>query len=230
MRSMTRVPRPRHLALTAAGLDRRAVLAALIASCALACGTTSASTDHACHHHGGGHELAPDAPSESVYRLAMKLVDQDGRDVTLDAHRGGPVVMAMFYASCTSACPLLIAQLKAADAQLTPAERTRTRFVLVSLDPERDTPQALSELARRHALDLERWSLERAGEADVRRLAAVLGVKYRKLPNGDYNHSSVITVLDREGVARARQEGPRQPAEPIAQAVRAVLGQDEQPK
>ena len=40
----------------------------------------------------------------------------------------------------------------------------------------------------------------------MRRTAAVLGVRYRKLANGEFNHSSVLILLDREGRVLARTE------------------------
>lgn len=168
------------------------------------------------------HLLAAETPSESVYQLGMTLTDQQGRAVKLDQGRGHPVVITMFYSSCPSVCPLLLGQLKAIDAKLPTNERAQTRFLLVSLDPERDTPEALTALAKRYDLDLARWTLTRPALDDVRKLAAVLGIKYRKLPDGNYNHSSVITVLDRSGLIKSRQEGSSQPAEPVLQSIRSV--------
>jgi protein SCO1/2 len=41
----------------------------------------------------------------------------------------------------------------------------------------------------------------------VREVAAVLGVKFRRLSSGAINHSSVIAVLDRQGILRGRIDG-----------------------
>jgi protein SCO1/2 len=48
--------------------------------------------------------------------------------------------------------------------------------------------------------------LARAEESDVRELAAVLGIRYRQLPSGVFSHSAVITLLDADGIVRARTE------------------------
>ena len=45
-----------------------------------------------------------------------------------------------------------------------------------------------------------RWALARADSADVRTLAALLNVQYRQLPGGEFNHSSLITLLSPQGV------------------------------
>jgi protein SCO1/2 len=56
-------------------------------------------------------------------------------------------------------------------------------------------------------VDESRWRLLRAPEDTVREIAAVLGIKYRRLPDGNFNHSSIITLLDPDGVVIVRAEG-----------------------
>jgi protein SCO1/2 len=140
-----------------------------------------------------------DLPSDSLYRLQVSLLDQDGRAITFDRNRGHVTLVTMFYASCPNVCPLLLAAIQRLEAALSPAERVRLRVMVVSLDPERDTPQVLKAVAARQAVDVGRWTLARAAEADVRKLAAVLDIRYRRLANGEFNHSSVVDLLDAEG-------------------------------
>jgi protein SCO1/2 len=40
----------------------------------------------------------------------------------------------------------------------------------------------------------------------VRAIAAALGIRYRQLPDKSFSHSSVITLLDRDGVPAARTQ------------------------
>ena len=143
----------------------------------------------------------------SVYDLAVPLTDQDGRARELDAFRGHPVVISMFYSSCPYACPTLISHIQQLERSLSDLERADVRVVLVSFDPERDTPAKLKVLAQERHADIERWILARTSDDKVRELAAVLGLKYKRLPDGGFNHSSVITVLDRNGFVRARSDG-----------------------
>jgi protein SCO1/2 len=143
----------------------------------------------------------------SVYLLDAELTDQDGRKVKLADFRGQPVLISMFYGYCPYACPMLMTKLKRLEAALTPEARTSVRVVLVSLDPARDTPESLKKLAGAHGLDASRWRLLWTREENVQELAAVLGIKYRALPNGQMNHSSVITLLDREGLIDQRLDG-----------------------
>ena len=169
------------------------------------------------------HHAAPAAPprSDSVYELSASLVDQDGKTVRLDLFRGHPVLISMFYTSCRDACPLLVADLKRIERGLPASTRADLRVVLVSLDPEHDTPEALRALARAHGLDTSRWRLLRAPDDTVRDVAAVLGIRYRRLPDGGFNHSSVITLLDSSGVILTRVEGLGQPTDAVRESLRA---------
>jgi protein SCO1 len=135
----------------------------------------------------------------SLYEIQAPLVDQDGKTLSLDRYRGHPVIVTLFYGGCPNACPLLIESLRATEQALSPSERTDLRVLLVTIDPERDTPAALSKLATQRRVDLSRWTLATMTANDVRMLAATLNVQYRRLPDGEYNHSSVLTLLSKDG-------------------------------
>jgi protein SCO1/2 len=138
-------------------------------------------------------------PPQSIYQLEAALTNQSGEQHGLDIYAGHPVLVTMFYGSCPAACPLLIDTLFAVERAAPPAQRERLRVLMISIDPQRDTPQTLQELARVRHIDLSRWTLARTDAATTRRIAAVLNVQYRQLPNGDFNHSSIITVLSPKG-------------------------------
>lgn len=146
-------------------------------------------------------------PGDSIYALPLPLTDLDDRPAPLLELRGHPVMVTMFYGSCPKACPLLISKMKRVEQGLPPAERAELRVVLVTLDPERDTPQVLRRLATGHGVDTQRWRFLRTGPDGVRDLAAVLGIKYHRLDDGGFWHASVITLLDGEGRPVAREEG-----------------------
>ncbi len=160
-------------------------------------------------------------PGASVFDLGITLTDQHGEKLTLDGH-SGPVLITMFYATCPAACPLLVADLKAIEAAMDEKTRDATRVILVTFDPERDTTEKLAELAKKHKIDERRWRFARGSDADVRTLAAVLDIKYRKLPDGQYNHSSVIALLDRAGTVVTRLEGQEQPSDALRAAAQKI--------
>lgn len=159
----------------------------------------------------------------SLYELPLELTDQDGKVRGFAAFRGHPVVISMFYSSCPYACPTLISEIQRVEALLSPSEREQTRVLLVSFDPERDTPQKLKILSRERHADEARWLFAQTSAENVRQLAAVLGLKYKRLDDGGFNHSSVITVLDRQGAIRARSDGLSRALDAQLPAVIAAL-------
>jgi protein SCO1/2 len=174
---------------------------------------------------GAAPAPAPKAlPGDSVLRLEDRFTDQDGRAFTLAQRRGKAQLVTMFYSSCKYACPLLIDSGKGVEHALSPTERSKLRILYVSLDPARDQPKVLSALATQRKLDRARWTLATTDAAGVRRTAAVLGVRYRQLDNGEFNHSSQLILLDREGrvLARSDRLGPVPDPDFIAK-IRAAL-------
>lgn len=162
-------------------------------------------------------------PGESLYQLEMMLSDQDGKTFPLTSLRGQLVIVSMFYAHCPNACPMLIHKIQTIEKKLTDTERSNLKVVLVSLAPDADTDSVLKGLAKKQEVDETRWRFTRTTENSVRDLSAVLGINYRKLDDGNYNHSSIITLLDRQGLPVAKMEGLADPIEPILERFRAEL-------
>lgn len=158
----------------------------------------------------------------SLYDLPLKLTDQHGAARTLADLRGRPLVVAMIYTSCESVCPRITEDMKAVEASLPAEDLAGSDFVLFSLDPGRDTPQALEAFAKSHQLDQSRWRLFATDEAGVLDLAAVLGVKHRRAEDGEIAHSAIILIVDREGVVRYRQVGMGEDPAALIQALHAA--------
>ncbi|QSX76297.1 SCO family protein [Lysobacter arenosi] len=149
--------------------------------------------------------VADELPGDSVYQVTASLTAQDGRELSSPDLRGRPAVVSMFYSNCHLMCPLIIASGKAVQKQLTASEHDALDLAVISIDPARDTPAALQDVADAHHLD-SRWRLLRPLDTDVRTLAAVLDIRYRAQPDGTFNHTSVLILLDRDGRVLARSE------------------------
>lgn len=157
-------------------------------------------------------------PARSIYRLGATWTDDAGRPVNLAALRGRPVVITMFFASCSYACPILVSDMQRLRAALPAEARADTQFVLVSFDTARDTAAALRAYRERAGLDAG-WTLLRGEEADVQELAMVLGVKYQRDARGDFAHSNLITVLNAAGEIVHQRSGLQGE---VVEAARAV--------
>lgn len=162
-------------------------------------------------------------PADSVYQRSVVLTNQQGRKADWATRRGRPQLVTMFYTSCKFMCPLLVDSGKAVQKNLTPAQRARVDLLYISMDPERDSPKALAAVASQRKLDPARWTLARPAASDVRSIAGLLGVRYRRLQDGEFNHTSVLLLLDADGriVARTDKMGSQPDPEFLA-AVRRV--------
>jgi protein SCO1/2 len=143
--------------------------------------------------------VAAALPTDSLYQLRATLTTQQGAVAGLDLYQGHPTVISMFYGNCPSYCPMLITAVQVYEAHLDEAARARLRVLLVSFDATHDTPQRLTELSTMHRADPARWTFASAREPDARRIAALLGFHYRKLPDGSFDHTQVITLVDGQG-------------------------------
>ena len=148
-------------------------------------------------------------PGDSLYQLGAALTDQDGRVFKMKAHRGKPVLVSMFYTTCKFVCPMLIDAMEATRQGLTVAERAQLDLLLISFDPDHDDVKKLKSIALSRELDTSQWTLARTDNSSARKIAATLGIQYRLLADGDYNHTTVLVLLDAEGriVGRTKKLG-----------------------
>jgi protein SCO1/2 len=144
--------------------------------------------------------------ARSIYQLDAAWTNDAGAPVQLATFRGDPVVVTMFFASCEYACPLLVLDMQRIRAALPEDVRAKTRFVLVSFDTARDTPAALKAYRDRMSLD-SNWTLLRGDASNVHELAMLLGVKFKQDARGQFAHSNLITILNREGEIAHQRAG-----------------------
>jgi protein SCO1/2 len=153
-------------------------------------------------------------PGDSIYNLPVQLTTQDGQSQMLSARRGRPQLVTMFYTQCQMVCPMIIDSLRLTRNALEPAVRSQVDLLAVSFDPANDDVATLRSYAAKRKLDPRVWTLARAAPAQVRQLSGVLGLQYRQLPDGEFNHSSELILLDADGriVGRTAVIGKLDPA------------------
>lgn len=140
-----------------------------------------------------------------LYDLGSHWVDQRGDSIALGDLAGRVRVVALVYTSCHGTCPLIVAEMKRIEAAIPAGRAGDVGFVLVSLDPARDTPGRLAQWAVDNHLGQHRWTLLNGSDGTVRELSATLGVRYQVQPDGEVAHANVITVLDDRGVVAHQQ-------------------------
>jgi len=81
------------------------------------------------------------------------------------------------------------------------------KYVLVSIDPETDSPDRLKEFAIENQMDNDQWIFLQGTVDDVREFSNVLAVKYKQISPIDFSHSNIISVFDKAGVLYYQKEG-----------------------
>ncbi|MGA8264371.1 MAG: SCO family protein [Ignavibacteriaceae bacterium] len=137
--------------------------------------------------------------SESIYQLKSKWTDQNGRKIVLGKFKNKNVVLAMFYASCQSACPVIVNNMKIIEAGIPRDKINNYRFVLVTIDPDRDTPANLLKYANERNLNTNTWNLLRGTKDDIMELSMMFGFKFTKNESGGFSHTNLISFLNKSG-------------------------------
>lgn len=139
----------------------------------------------------------------------VSLTDQDGRPVALPSLTGKWSLVFFGYTFCPDICPTTLAQLRQLDGQLPPATRERLQVVMVSVDPQRDTPAQLKQYLAFFDPDY----LGLTGElADIQQLASALGIPFIPGDTGSENytvdHSGNLALLGPDGIQRGFVRAP----------------------
>ncbi len=143
----------------------------------------------------------------SIYNLPSTWTSQNNEQVVLKELNGKVLVMVMIYTSCKAACPRLVADMRRIKDQIPEEFLSDIQMILVSIDPETDTPERLKKFAIENYMDEQPWLFLRGTKESVRDFANVLAVKYKKISPLDFSHSNIISVFNEKGELSHQQEG-----------------------
>lgn len=132
------------------------------------------------------------------------LLDQDGRALQLSSLRGQLVAVDFIYTRCPlpDVCPRLSANF----ARLQRRFGLRVALLSITLDPEHDTPEVLTDYAHRWRADPKNWRFLTGTPEDIRKVAGHFGVVYWA-EEGAITHTSATALIDAEGKLSALLEG-----------------------
>ncbi len=200
------------------GMFRRAASAAVLALFA-------ATTFSGC-------SKAPEVevPADGVIRLSdqfsgdFALVDQKGKPVADEDFRGKVAIVYFGFASCPDVCPMALSALSAALNELTDRERDQVAPLFITVDPERDTPEALEAF-----LSFDDRIVGLTGSPDAAAAARQSFKIYaRKVPQPGsalgytMDHSSLFYIVDRKGQPQLALEDSLT-AQQLAEMLRRTL-------
>lgn len=166
-----------------------------------------------------GTALDPALPAHD-----FTLTDQTGQPFTLSEQRGKVVLIFFGFASCPDICPVELANLAAVTRQLG-ADAAAVEVAMVTVDPERDTPERLATYVSAFHPDFIGLSGDPETLAPIIKAYGVYAER-RELPESalgyTMDHSGFVYAIDKAGRWRAIYAHGT-PAEDIAGDVRALV-------
>lgn len=173
------------------------LLALLLAGCA----QPAAQGGHDDHAAPEADPMAAGTVLEPPTQIAdFTMPSSRGAPLGLAELKGKPTLIFFGFTNCPDVCPTTMAEFKRAKAELG-ADGEQVNFVLISVDAERDTPEALATYVQ--AFDPAFIGLQ-GEEATLRAIGRDFGLYWQKQPpepDGSYNvdHSSAAYLLDAQG-------------------------------
>jgi protein SCO1 len=174
---------------------------------------------------GGGEGevgLSAVAPAEAE-APPFELVDQDGTRRALASLRGKVVLLDFIYANCPGPCPILTGTHVRVQRTLPEDVKPTVWFASVTLDPDRDTPQALKHYAKSRGADVASWSFFGGSRAEVEDVLLRYGVGKAPGPHGEIQHVVVTFLIDRQGRIAKRYFGLDHHADDLAKDVAELV-------
>ncbi|TDQ76850.1 SCO family protein [Paraburkholderia silvatlantica] len=146
-----------------------------------------------------------DITGNTQFGKDFALPDTSGKTRTLADFKDKVVVLFFGYTHCPDVCPTTMAELSQALQQLGSDAAKRVQVLFVTVDPERDTPQILSQYAA--AFNPTFIGLRPANEDQLKQVAKDFRVYYAKVPGNTpdsytMDHTAASYVFDTTGKLR----------------------------
>ena len=134
----------------------------------------------------------------------FSLIERDGRNIALSDLKGNVWVVNFIYTNCPDTCPIQSAQMREIQEEF--QHDNRLLLVSITVDPQRDTRQVLSQYAKRLSADPTRWffltgekeAIYKFARYGFRLGAAELPHEKRPESGASHTHSPRFVIVDRD--------------------------------
>lgn len=153
----------------------------------------------------------------------LDFTDQSGQASRIGQLEGRWTLVFFGYTFCPDLCPTTLAELRELMERLAPKDRDQLRVLLVSVDPDRDTPEQLKRYLEYFNPAFIGW---RGGMAETQRLAESLSIPFippdTSKPGYSVEHSGNLAILGPDGRQRGFIRSPLR-VEALANALPDLL-------
>lgn len=131
-------------------------------------------------------------PENEAWLSRFELTERSGETVSSEDLLGQPYVVSFFFTTCPSVCPQQNQKVKQLQERF---EGKGVRFLSISVDPEKDTPEVLREYAARFGADQEQWLFLTGDLTYIRRI----GGEIFQQPVDKGFHTEKFVLVDAKG-------------------------------
>lgn len=170
-----------------------------------------------------------DATLDDLSGASYELVAHDGTPVAFpSAYAGEVLVVGYIYTQCPDVCSMITANMKTVRDRLDSTDGVR--FVTITFDPERDTPERLADYRDAYRID-DGWSFLTGPPDTVDRLMERLDVRTRLVTAEGtpvsrdtvdtyfIDHTDQVTLIDADGGVHFHYSGSRTPPEILVEDI-----------
>jgi protein SCO1/2 len=136
---------------------------------------------------------------------AFTLTTQQGKELGLRDLRGKVLLVGFVFTTCSGSCPATTSRMVQVQQRLQEKglfKEDRVRLLTISLDPVRDTPEAMQRYAKLFDADTSHWSFLTGTPQRVEKVLSTWGMWTKPAANGQLDHPSRIFLVDGKGRIR----------------------------
>ncbi|QZP34564.1 SCO family protein [Pseudomonas sp. DR48] len=149
----------------------------------------------------------------------VTMTDEDGKPVTVNELKDKWSLLFFGYTFCPDICPTTLAQLRQIKSELPPEAVAKLQIILVSVDPNRDTPKQLKQYLG--YFDPQFKGLTASSVDDIQKLANAVSIPFipadTSKPNYTVDHSGNLAVIGPDGTQRGFIRAPLNNTKLVAQ-------------
>ena len=154
---------------------------------------------------------------KDLTKKSYQLINQDSANVTFpDVIKGHITVLGFIYTHCPDICPMTTHNMYLTEKRLKEQGIDDVKFVGISFDPDRDTPEVLTKFAEIRDISFKNWILLTGKKEIIEDLMRRFDVKAIKTDqtvdeegNPEYSmmHTDRISLVDENGILRKNYKG-----------------------
>lgn len=156
----------------------------------------------------------------------FELINQDNKSISLTNLRGKSKVLSFMYSSCVMAtmCPMTLRKFQQVQASLKDKLDEKTVFLLVTFDPEKDTPGLLKKYGELYDVDFHNWHFLTGEKQVLEKVLDDYQIIAEKQESGVFRHSMITFIIDKRNNLRKMYVGNAWDPEDIKEDLISLLG------